>query len=35
MRRSNRAKLPPSADPTLFVSWEAIQKVHRLSNVAG
>jgi hypothetical protein len=35
MRRSNRAKLPPPADPTLFVSWEGIQKVHRLSNVAG
>jgi hypothetical protein len=35
MRRSNREKLPPPPDPTLFVSWEAIQKVHRLSNVAG
>jgi hypothetical protein len=35
MRRSNRAKLPPPNDPTLFVSWEAMQKVHRLSNVAG
>jgi hypothetical protein len=35
MRRSNRAKLPPPADPTLFVNWEGIQKVHRLSNVAG
>jgi hypothetical protein len=35
MRRSNRAKLPPPADPTLFVSWEGIQRAHRLSNVAG
>jgi hypothetical protein len=35
MRRSNRTKLPPPADPTLFVNWEGIQKAHRLSNVAG
>ena len=35
MRRSNRAKLPPPSDPTLFVSWEGIQKAHRLSNVQG
>ena len=35
MRRSNRAKLPPPSDPTLFVSWEGIQKAHRLSNVPG
>jgi hypothetical protein len=35
MRRSNRAKLPPPADPTLFVNWEGIRKVHRFSNVAG
>ena len=35
MRRSNRTKLPPPSDPTLFVSWEGIQKAHRLSNVPG
>lgn len=35
MRRGNRAKLPPPADPTFFVNWEGIQKAHRLSNVAG
>jgi hypothetical protein len=35
MRRSNRAKLPPPADPTLCVKWEGIRKVHRFSNVAG
>jgi hypothetical protein len=35
MRRSNRTKLPPPSDPTLFVSWEGIQKAHRLSDVPG
>jgi len=33
MRRSNRPKQPPPADPTLFVRWEEIQKMHRLSKV--
>ena len=31
MRRRNRSKLPPPSDPTLFVTWEDIQKAHRLS----
>jgi len=31
LRRSNRAKLPPPSDPTLFVTWEDIRKAHRLS----
>jgi len=35
MRRSNRTKLPPPSDPTLFVSWEGIQKAHHLSDVPG
>jgi len=33
MRRSNREKLPPPSDPTLYVSWEGIQNAHRLSKV--
>jgi hypothetical protein len=32
MRRSNRAKLPPPSDPTLFVNWEGIHNAHRLSD---
>ena len=35
MRRSNRAKLPPPSEPTVFVTWEGIQKAHRLTNVPG
>jgi hypothetical protein len=35
MRRSNRAKLPPPSDPTLFVNWEGIHNAHRLSDVPG
>lgn len=35
MRRSNRTKLPPPSDPTLYVNWEGIHKAHRLSNVPG
>jgi len=35
MRRSNRVKLPPPSDPTLFVNWEGIHRAHRLSNVPG
>jgi hypothetical protein len=35
MRRSNRAKLPAPSEPTVFVTWEGIQKAHRLTNVPG
>jgi hypothetical protein len=28
LQRSNRSKLPPSSDPTLFVTWEGAQKEH-------
>ncbi len=35
MRRSNRAKLPVPSEPTLFVTWEGIQKAHRITNVPG
>ena len=31
MQRSNRSKLPPPSDPTLFVTWEGAQKRHKLS----
>ncbi len=31
MQRSNRSKLPPPSDPTLFVTWEARQQRHKLS----
>jgi hypothetical protein len=34
MRRSNRSKLPPPSDPTLFVTWEGIQRAHRLSKAS-
>jgi len=33
MRRSNRAKLPPPSDPTLYVNWEDIHNAHRRSDV--
>lgn len=32
LRRSNRAKLPPPSDPTVFVTWQGIQRVHGLPN---
>ncbi len=32
LRRSNRPPLPPPSDPTLFVTWEDMQKIHRLSD---
>ncbi len=36
LRRSNRAKLPSLSDPTLFVSWEGMRRVHHgLSNSRG
>jgi hypothetical protein len=35
MRRSNRAKLPAPSEPTLFVTWERIQKAHSLTKVPG
>ncbi|HEY2922638.1 MAG TPA: hypothetical protein VGK77_26970 [Candidatus Binatia bacterium] len=35
MRRSNRTKLPPPSDPTLYVNWVGIRKTHCLSNVPG
>ncbi len=35
MRRSNRSKLPPPSEPTLFVTWEGIQNAHRMGNVPG
>ncbi len=33
MQRSNRGKLPPPSDPTLFVTWEGAQKRHQLSRI--
>lgn len=33
LRRSNRAKLPPASEPTLFVSWQGTRRAHSLSNV--
>jgi hypothetical protein len=33
MRRSNRAKLPPPSDPTLYVCWEPVRRQHTLSRV--
>jgi hypothetical protein len=35
LRRSNRTKLPPPSDPTLFVTWRGIGRAHSLSNVRG
>jgi hypothetical protein len=35
LRRSNRAKLPPPSEPTVFVTWRGIQKVPGISNVPG
>jgi len=35
MRRSNRSKLPPPSEPTLFVTWEGMRHAHRVSNVPG
>jgi hypothetical protein len=35
MRRSNRSKLPPPGEPTLFVTWKGIQNAHGVGNVAG
>lgn len=31
LQRSNRGKLPPPSDPTLFVTWEGRQKRHTLA----
>jgi hypothetical protein len=31
MRRSNRTKLPAASEPTLFVTWEGIEKMHRVA----
>ena len=31
MQRSDRAKLPPPSDPTLYVTWESGVRRHRLS----
>ena len=33
MQRSNRSKLPPPSDPTLFVTWESRQQRHKLSQL--
>jgi len=35
MRRSNRSKLPPPSEPTLFVTWKGIQNAHGVANVPG
>jgi hypothetical protein len=35
LRRSNRVKLPPASDPTLFVTWQGMGRAHSLSNVRG
>lgn len=35
LRRSNRAKLPAPSDPTVFVTWQGIQKAHEVFNVPG
>ena len=35
MRRSNRSKLPPPSEPTLFVTWKGIQNAHGVGNVPG
>jgi len=35
MRRSNRSKLPPPSEPTLFVTWEGMRHGHRISDVPG
>jgi hypothetical protein len=31
LRRSNRAKVPPPSDPTVFVTWRGIQRAHGIS----
>ncbi|HWH78123.1 MAG TPA: hypothetical protein VNT76_12155, partial [Candidatus Binatus sp.] len=33
-QRSNRPKLPPPSDPTVFVAWEGAQQRHKLSKLA-
>ena len=33
LRRSNRSKLPPASDPTVFATWRGIQKAHGTLNV--
>jgi hypothetical protein len=33
LQRSNRCKLPPPSDPTLFVTWEGGQKRHKLARI--
>ena len=33
LQRSNRGKLPPPSDPTLFVTWEGAQKRHKLARI--
>lgn len=35
MRRSNRSKLPPPSEPTLFVTWRGIQNAHGVGNIPG
>ena len=35
LRRSNRPKLPSPSDPTVFVTWQGIQKAHEMFNVPG
>ena len=33
LQRSNRSRLPPPSDPTLYVSWECARRQHSLSRV--
>ena len=33
LRRSNRAKLPPPSDPTVYVTWRGIQRAPGISNL--
>jgi hypothetical protein len=35
LRRSNRSKLPPPSEPTLFVTWKGILDAHGVGNVPG
>jgi len=35
LRRSNRSKVPPPSDPTVFVTWRGIQKAHEIFGVPG
>src|SRR4026209_1189933 len=35
LRRSNRAKLPPPTEPTVFVTWEGNRKGPGISNRPG